>query len=262
MEHPTSDELLAYGTSPRLSLFIQKQIREHLVGCQPCRDLQVQLSSEFDAFVNTSGSPSDAAEAWLRAKDRILPPESKVKGSDRTPALSKSKYRRMRWPVAAAIALAALTAGSAWVIKAGQSKLAAVEGQLRQADLERRQLAGLRAELSRLQAPQANTPIWDVLPQGALERSANPKGVHNRFAWTSGSLATLLLHLESTAIRGPVRARLTTENGSLIANVENLQAGGDGVVYVSVWRRQWDQGLASIELYSGDQTVGRYRLLR
>ncbi len=144
-QHPAPEQLAAYHDD-QLSSEREQAIRQHLVHCEDCAAIVLQLAADADSPAEPDAEVSDfeVAAAWRRQRVRLLEHGAlpAAEGVRTPPAL------RLAWATAAALALVILP-------------LSLRVGSLRQTVRE-------------LREPQINPPVLNLEPVGTVRDVAVP----------------------------------------------------------------------------------------
>ena len=209
--HPPLEDLILYGEG-RLQPEAADALREHLSHCPQCVALVLDRQAFDDSVPLESEGVSDfeRAAAW-RALQTRLP-------------------RRSAWR---------------WQIAVAAAVLAAVLG-LSTLEHQRRSIEELRATVTELSSPQANTPIFDLRPGAALRSTTVST---EKLLVPEGSSFTLILNLLQAAPKGPFTARLLAA-GDVVSKVEGLQPDEFDTLTLMIPRDLLIPGSYTVEVWS------------
>ncbi len=145
VRHPSPEQLAAYHDD-QLSSEDEEAIRQHLVDCEDCAAIVLQLAadSESPAVPGDEVSDFEVAAAWRRQRVRLLEGGALPAGEvAKTPAAL-----RRAWATAASLAFLTL-ALSLWI-------------------------GSLRQTVQELREPQINPPVLNLEPVGTVRDVASP----------------------------------------------------------------------------------------
>ena len=197
VRHPSSEELAAYHDD-QLSSEREEEIRQHLVHCDDCAAIVLQLAADSESPAEPGDEVSDfeVAAAWRRQRVRLLE-HGALPGAEvaRTPPAL-----RRAWATAASLAFLTL-ASSLWI-------------------------ANLRQTVQELRTPQINPPVVNLEPLGSVRDPASPVPVVELSA--GASRGWLILNLTEDSDYSSYRVEFVTSDGRTVWVRDGLQKSEAG----------------------------------
>jgi Putative zinc-finger len=233
-QHPSAEQLVAYHER-RLAMDEAEDVRAHLAACADCTAQLLALADLLEgdgASAAEEISRSDLDAAWKRQRERLLPRASVASLEERRAGKAS---RRWSWATAASLGLAAALA-------------IAVVAQWR--------------TIERLEQPQANPPLVNLVPAGSVKRGSReiselrfPRGMER--AW-------VILNPAEDLESSPYGVVITAADGRVVLSLHDLQISEAGNLRLEIPRAALKSGDYKILLLrekgSPHQIIEEYKL--
>ena len=296
--HPDEQDLIA-SREGRLAPAEQQKIQTHLSTCNACLQIYRDVVDFVDPLREGEQVPGDfeVRKAWNTFQQRMPHESSQKPGSElgkssvRYPDKLSLPSRRSRlfglpWRPEASMAMAAsmllalgLTGGWAlWLKKDRQqlaqrlSEMSSQTAGVSQLEEEHRQLQAQTEDLKRayesqlaeLKAPQLNAPVYDVFPEGVVQRSGGTSVNQLELSATTKEF-TLVLNGEEVPKYSSYGVEIVGRRGEVLWRGDGLQRDRFGGFFIRVPRSFMDEGTYTVKLYGtsaqGSRLATEYRIV-
>jgi len=297
--HPDEQDLIA-SREGRLAPAEQEKIQIHLATCNTCLQIYRDIVDFVDPLREGEQALGqiEVRKAWSAFQQRMPHESSQRPGRSEVGKVSADRYsdhlslpsRLSRlfgssWRPEVAVAMAAslllalgLTGGWALWLKSDRQQLAqrlsevsSQAARVSQLEEERRQLQSQAEDLKRayesqlaeLKAPQLNAPVYDVFPEGVVQRSGGTS-VNQLELSPRTKEFTLVLNGEGVPKYSSYGVEIVSRGGEVLWRGEGLQRDRFGGFFIRVQRSFMDEGTYAVKLYGistqGSKLVAEYRM--
>ncbi len=290
--HPTEQDLFACSEG-RLAAAERESIRTHLSECRACFRVYRDIVDFLDPIREGESALGEIGvrRAWNTFQQRMQ--KEDLSDFSRTqPEETQSPRQRLRvfWrsrffpltarPALALVATLLLTLGltggwALWLEREKQQlaqRLAAANTQATaRLEEERRQWQAqaqdlkkdYESQLAALKEPQVNTTVYDVFPEGIVQRSGGP--VVNQILVPAGTREfTLVLNGEGVPRRSQYIIEILRQDGQVLWHGEGLERDRLGSFFVRINRSFLTDGTYRLKIYGAtidpSQMLAEYRL--
>lgn len=293
--HPDERDLIACCEG-HLALDEQEKIQIHLAGCPDCLKLYRDIVDFFAPRTEAEELPGEieVRRAWNAFRQRIPPRDATSRLAPAAPSVPQQSacfttrlfgLFDVRFTAQTALATAAtlvlvvgLTGGWALWLNSNRRELSQQLSEARNQAAEAAHLLEQRREfqaqvenlkrdyeskLAGLQKPQLNASVFDVFPEGVVQRSGSR--LTNQVAVPAQtSEFTLVLNGEGVPKHPRYTVEIAHDRGEVLWRGEGLRQDGFGNFFIRVHQSFMNEGAYLLKLYGdssqGVKPVATYRL--